>query len=408
MSDDRKSESDPPVAPEVNPPGETAAAASAEEDSEDPEFARIPPLRRPRSPIVAAAVIGLGGLLLVHLVDDTRFALRSATPIDLGDARKLGAAGMGRLVDNSLVAVHGLPDLRNALLFEPKGDRYRRAFFRLLGTDTRLLVRADETSTRHSLDDRIVGRLRRFDKIPWAEQVRDYYASRVHVTRFVDLDLLKLHLTDGRQPLADRAGDRLTLGADEPIGVAVDFPEDLRVSLPKKQFPVEEDARHEIERLGHAVAASGATNDWYLYVVRVDRAGRDALIKQLEEHEWPFAARRERFSAQAGDLSSDGAALSIPFLVANPPEYIVDGNALKPIPPSPRTSLPWTRVASVQVAAPLLIPPDAFILVENELPADYLWTLLLDGLLALFVAFNFWLLIHYVRPRPSEEAPAPP
>lgn len=390
----------------------TAPESPLPDDAEDAaEFARIPPSRRPRSPLVAAAVIGLGGLLLVHQLDDTRFALGSATPIDLGDARALGAAGVARLEDNRLVAVRGQPDLRNALLFEPKGDRYRRSFFRLLGTDTRLLVRADETSTRHSLDDRIVGRLRRFDRIPWAEQVREYYAGKVQVTRFVDLERLKLRLGPGggQQPLTDRAGDVLALPNTEPVAVEVDFPEDLRVSLAKKQYPIEEDARHELERLGFPVAATGATADWYLYVLRVERPKRDALLKQLEEHEWPFAARRERFRASAGDLALDAeGALSIPFLAPNPPEYLADGLALKPRPPAARTSLPWARVASVQVAAPVTIPRDAFILVENELPGDYLWTLALDALLVLFLAFNSWLLIHYLRHRPSVEAPAPP
>ncbi len=400
MSDDnRPGDSGSPAAPDgvpsgVDPPGEAGAAA---------DLGRLPPSPRRRSPAIAVAVIGLGGLLLVHQLDDTRYALRSSSPVELGDARALSPS---LLVDNTLVAVRGQPDLRNALLFEPKGDRYRRAFYRLLGTNTRLLVRAEETSSRHEVGDRLVGRLRRFDRIPWAEQLRDYYAQKVKSTRFVDLDRLKSRLADGKTPLADRAGDPLDLGPGDAIGLEVDFPADLLVSLPRKQFPVEEDARHELSRLGVPVGSGTTTNDWYIFVVRVDPARRDPLLKQLDEKEWPFAARRERLTATLGDLRLDGDGLSLAWDAKNPTEWSAVGGALvPPSPPPARTQLPWARVASVQVAAPIRIPPDAFILVENELPSDYRWTLVLDGVLALFLAFNAWLLIHRLRrPRDPESA----
>src|SRR5205823_13730 len=115
------------------------------------EFAGLKPRSPRRSPVVALAVLGLGGLLLYHLRDDLAYALSAKTPEELTAARALDASvpASGRLA-----AVTGQPDYRDALIFEPKGDRYRRAFFPLLGTGARLLVRGEETSTRHDLSER--------------------------------------------------------------------------------------------------------------------------------------------------------------------------------------------------------------------------------------------------------------
>ncbi len=379
------SDSSPPSSPENQPP-------------DDDDLARIPPTVRRRSPIVALAVLALAGLLLFRLRDDTRFALASRTPRELGEARALK---VGDLADNSFVAIRGLPDRRNALLFEPKGDSYRRAFFRLLGTDTRILVRADQTTTRHQLDDRFVGRLRRFDAIPWAEQIRAYY-RKLPVTRLLDLAVLRHHLGDPKVPLVDRAGDAAPSSPDTEVGIETDFPEDLKISLSKKQFAVEEDARHDAERLGAPLALYKVTSEGYIYVVRVPAKERDAYLKKLEERGFPFAARRERFTARMGDLALDRAADALTFAARadNPVEYDVQGAALAARPAGARSSLPWARVASVQFAAPVVIPGDAFLVLENETPSDDTWVLAVDGLLGLFVLFNLLMLARSLR-RPA-------
>jgi hypothetical protein len=340
--------------------------------------------------------VAVGLLTLVRLAGDTRYALGPHAPRDLGDARAALAAG---LTDDSYVAVRGIPDRRNALFFEPKGDSYRRAFFRLLGTDTRLLVRADETSSRHTLDDRFVGRLRRFDDLSFGDQVREYYQKEVHATRFLDLDLLRRHLADPSTKLADRAGEAISLDKNQEVWIEVDFPADLKIALSKKQFAVEEDARHEAERLGVPVGPVAESKDDFIYVVRLDLAKRDALLKQLDQRGFPFAARRERFAAHAGELGLDGDAVTFAASQKNPVEYAVEGSALKPQASGERTRIPWARVASVQLAAPIAIPHDAWLLVENEAPADFTWVVALDAALVAFIAFNLWLLSRWLRER---------
>jgi hypothetical protein len=395
MSEEKADETPAPEAP--SPP----------EQGDGDEFARLPPPRPRRSPIVSLAVIAVGGLLLFHLVDDTRFALAPKAPRDLGEARALN---LGTVEDNSFVAVRGIPDRRNALLFEPKGDSYRRAFYRLLGTDSRLFVRAEQTSTRHTLDDRYEGRLRRFEKISWGAQIRDYYAKKVEVTRFLDLDPLRARLAAGGSEwqLTDRAGDPVSLTANTDVNLSVDYPEDLKVSLSKKQFAVEEDARHEIERLGLPVGPGVTDRDGYVYVLRIDPKKRDALLTQLDEHGFPFAARRERLVARLGELAAAGPdGLSIPLRKENPSDYNVVGSALQAAPAADgKVVIPWARVASIQVEAPIAIPEGAWLVSEGESPSDYSWVLALDGLLVVFILFNIFILVRSRRAAAPDPAPA--
>jgi hypothetical protein len=400
MSDEKQPES-------PAPPGPPASEGSDGGEGDD-ALARLPPPRPRRSPLVALAVIAVGALLLVHLVDDTRYALAPTPAADLGDAR--AALASGKLADNRFVSLSGMPDRRNALLFEPKGDSYRRAFWRLLGTDTKVLVRADETATRHALSDRFTGRLRRFDALPWAEQVRLYYRDHVHATRLVDLASFRAHGADPSKPLTDRAGDPLSLPPDEPVFLEVDFPDEYKVLLSKKQFAVEEDARHEMAQLGVPFAPAETTTDGYLYVVRLAQpttAVRDAFLKKLDERGFLFASRRERFHAKAGELRIEGEQLSLPVATGKdekpqPRTFDLQGGQLVPRSDG-RVSLPWPRIASIQVSSPIAIPADAWLLVEGEAPGDFRWVLAIDALVALFILFNVFVLVRTLR-RP----PAPP
>jgi len=155
------------------------------------EFAGINPAPPRRNPVVALAVLAVGALLLWHLRADISYAFASKTPDDLGDARNIGP---NALADNRYVTLHGQPDRRNALFIEPKGEKTRQTFFRLLGTDTRILVRAADTSDRPKLQDRWSGRLRRFGALPWGASLRRYYAEEVQAARFIAIDELKQNL----------------------------------------------------------------------------------------------------------------------------------------------------------------------------------------------------------------------
>jgi hypothetical protein len=348
---------------EPNPP-----PASAPDD----DLAGLPTPARPKSPILALVVIALAGVLLWHLRADIGFALAGRTPHDLGDARSLAARGV-TLSDNSYVTVTGQPERRYALNVEPRGERSRQGLFRLLGAGTGLFVRAADTSERVELVERWTGRLRRFDAMPWAPALRDYYAKETEVTRYVALDSIGAS-SDG--PLRDRTGAPLTLAADTPLVVDVDFPGELKVYLSKDKMPSLADARHELERLKLAPSPGSETPAEFVFTVPMPEARKNEIVSALSDRGLVFQPREERYRTTRGELRRDG-------------DTLVAG----------QERVPWARVKAVGAPAPLVVGPGAFILVEGESPSALWWAPLLAVLLVAFAAFNVWYLVRSFRAR---------
>lgn len=366
------SSSGSPPSPPPDPPQELEL---------DPELVRLPPPRPPRSPIVALAVLLLGAVLLVHLRTDIRYALSSKTPMALPDKVPPGMV----LPDNRLVAVRGIPDYRYALQLEPREDQHRRSFFRLLGTGDRLLVKAEQTASRHELSERFVGRLRRFDALPFAGEIREYYA-RQQVTRFVDVGALRSCLPKllDCTTLRDATSEPLRLEPSRALLWVVDFPEELTITLSRDRFLVEEDARHELERVGQPLRGPGReTEGGYVYIVEVPAEKRDAYLTKLEPLGASFAVHRERLSVPFTGITSLGDTLSLQPEGAKAMTYA------------------WNRIVSVQVEAPVRIPVDSWVLLEGEMPENFKWWPLLAGGLALFMSFNLWLIVRWLRARRS-------
>src|SRR5437764_15095057 len=107
-------------------------------DEIDEDLVNLPPPRRRRNPVLAGAGIALALLIGWHLRAEVRYAFRGGTPIELGNAHQPSAM----LEDDRYVTLAGLPDRRNALYLEPRGEKTRQTFFRLLGTGSRTFVRA--------------------------------------------------------------------------------------------------------------------------------------------------------------------------------------------------------------------------------------------------------------------------
>src|SRR4051812_22145022 len=189
----------------------TAPPTPGPDDGNDPgndaELVALPRASRPKSPIVALAVSALAAVIVWHLRFDLAYAFAGSTPTDLGDARALPTSGAG-LEDNRFVIVSGQAERRYALFVEPRGERERQTIFRLLGAGTRLFVRATDTTGRtDSLAERWSGRLRRFDAVPWASSLRDYYGKRTEITRYLELGGLEAALRgSGGATLKDRMG----------------------------------------------------------------------------------------------------------------------------------------------------------------------------------------------------------
>ncbi len=356
-------------------------SASNDPDGED-EFAGIAPAPRRRSPVAAAIVVGLAGLLTWHLRAELKFAFASRAPVELGDARSLFAQGADRHValdDNRYVSLAGQPDRRNSLYIEPRGEKTRQAFFRLLGTGTRVFVRALDTTGRLDLKDAWTGRLRRFDTLPYAPSLRAYYRDKVEATRYLAPETLKAAMK-GAGGLRDRAGEPIALQPSTPISVDVSFPEELAVTMPAEKFPTDLDARHELERLGLTVIPTPTTTrkedgqDYFTLLIRAPLAQRNAILGKLDEKAIPFAAYEDRWTAQLSQLSDARDALHVG-----------------------ERAVPWTQVRSAGVDAPIDIADDAFVLTEGEAPGAYWWAPALVLVLLAFAGFNVWYLLRARR-----------
>jgi hypothetical protein len=335
---------------------------SKEVDAEVDEFAGINPAPPRRNPVVALAVLAIGGILLWHLRADISYAFTSRTPDDLGDARNIGPQA---LADNRHVTLKGQPDRRNALFIEPKGEKTRQTFFRLLGTDTRILVRASDTARKTRLEDKWTGRLRRFSALPWGASLRRYYAEEVIAARFLAIETVRDAISKRNTPslkLRDRTGEPITLTPSTVMHVDSLFPEHLLVTLSGEKFPTADDAKHELEKLGLKVVAPrksvDADFDFIIDAPQQPPAARAAVIDKLEKAEISFAAHEERLTIGFGELAN-----------------------LDP------------HVASVSIEAPIQIADDAWVLTEDELPGMFWWAPVVAGLLLAFAAFNLWYLV---------------
>lgn len=333
--------------------GQSEKATGAEED----EFAGLPPAAPRRSPVLGIAVLLLGGLILWHLRADVVYSFSSRTPRELGDARAIASP----LSDNVYASVSGQPDRRNALQIEPRGDRVRQGFFRLLGTQSRLFVRAADTTLRDGLADRWTGRLRRMSSVPYAPALRDYFAKSVLARRYVALDSFPV--------LKDRTGEAMTVPDNAIFDVDVRFPDELVVTLGRDKFVSLADAAREVERLGVKVRGGGETTDGFRVKVEAPAAERNAVMAKLEAKELPVSLSEDRLSAPLSDIKRDGAQLKVGSRTAT-----------------------WADVKSVSVAEPIVIPEDAFVLLEGDAPGGFLWAPLIAALMLAFMAFNVWYL----------------
>ena len=339
----------------------------------DDDLSALAPAPRGKSPLVAAAVIALACVIGWHLRDDVAYAFQSRTPADLGDARSLATRGAA-LDDNRYVTVSGQAERRYALYLEPKGVRARQTVFRVLGAPHGLFVVSAEDHVNPT--ERWSGRLRRFDAMPYAASLRKYYGTETEVTRYLALDALEAALSGGGNvQLRDRMGEPLTVAADQNVVVDVAYPGELKVYLSKDKLPSLADARHELERLGLSPSAGEETKDEFAFIVPMPEARKNEIVGKLSDQEMAFQPHEERYTVTRGELKLDGDTLQI----------------------GPRARAPWAQIVAVGVPAPVEIGPDAFVLVEGELPAQLWWAPLILALLVAFAAFNVWYLVRAIR-----------
>ncbi len=341
-------------------------ADSAGSSGED-EFAGIEPARPRKSPILAIVTVLLAGVLVQHLRADLQFAFAPQNPLVVGDIRTLGSRGVN-LSDNSFVTISGQPDRRNSLYIEPRGEKDRQSFFRLLGSGDRLFVRALESDAANP-QDRWTGRLRRFDAQPYADTLREHYGS-LKVTRYFALEDFRVRLQNPVAAVHDRRGEVMTIEADREVALDLLSDEELIISMTKEKFPSEPDAKHELEQMKVDAKPNRETKDAFEYVIAAPLAERNGIIAQLDKREIPFALHDEQIRAPLGSIKLNGDVLTIG-----------------------QRTIAWSKLRAAGMDAPIVIGHDAFVLTEGESPETVRWAPIIVGLLIAFAMFNLWYLL---------------
>jgi hypothetical protein len=375
----------------TNPAGEGGGAV-------DDEFAHIP-RPRARHPIIGAAGAALAFFLVFHVRADLRYALSSGDPAELGAARAAfaaGAAGVGDYV-NRYVRLSGTPDRESALELDTKGSWVFSTFYRVLGTGDRLFLHRRQNPLPAGLAEADVfeGRLIRFSDLSFADAIRAHYAKRVTATHyFVPADFIRAVAgRAGPAPLAlaDRAGDKVALAPEDTLAIELVAPDQVRIGLPRARFAAEADARAAIEsRGGEVLATRGLVAGFsrgpepgplssapppperWTFIARFAPARRDAALDEIGNLDRHIEIRdaRETVTARVADLGAAGGGLSLASA----------GGA-------PRTMLPG-EIAAVRTLAPVVIPDDAYLLVEGDRPREHVGTIFIALMLLMFGTVN--------------------
>jgi hypothetical protein len=391
----------PDAATDMSDTAQSDRAAGAPAGVVD-EFAHIPSSRG-RHPLVAIAGAALAFFLVFHVRHDLRYALSSREPFDLG--RASAVFGGGRPVsglENRFVRVTGLPDRESALQIDTKGSWVFSQFFRLLGTDNRLFLHRRESPLPAGLAEADVfeGRLIRVDELSFAASIRGYFATHVAATHFFSPEALGQAL-GARRPgapltVTDTSGDVVSLDERETIGIDVSERDQVKIGLPRDRFPTEDEARAALtSRGGQILSALGAVRDKPLSAA--PEAGPLSSTPEPPQR-WTFVVRFPPAAAQAAldaignldrsvDIRDARQTIDVKLEDVSVPGAARGGLIVRPGQGAPRR-LEAPAIAAIHTMAPVVVPDDAYLLVEGDAPREHLPTVLIALILVMFGAVN--------------------
>ncbi len=317
------------------------------------EFAGIP-VRRTRHPILAAAVVALAVFLAWRVRHDVGYALSSSEPQTLGDVRALA----GRpLPVNRYVRLSGPADHESAVILDTQGEWQFAQLLRLLGTGSRFYVRRvpDPLPIDRAEGSTYSGRLIRFADLSFAPAIRRHFATHVSATHFFRLEDLRAALDQQTPSLVDTLGERVTLAAEDELVFDLARPGEIRLELPKERVPDEAAARALVgKHQGEVVTVEKGPPDRHVLFVRFPEAERDRALSAIGDVD-----RRVRITNAHGTVRLRWRDLSA-------------------------QTLPKGDVQVVRTAATVVIPDDAYLLVEGDVPRNHIKTV---AALAVLVAF---------------------
>ncbi len=342
------------------------------------EFAGLSPAPPSRSPVLALVVIGVSLATIFHLRSDIRYAFESKSPTALDVLTGTGAPMS--LATGRHVTVEGIPDRRDSLFIEARGDKNRETFFRLLGTEPPVFVRATATLGRSDLSNHWTGRLRRFSDVTFASSLREYFTKGIEVRRYLAPASLRAAVEHKAASVVDRRGRSVALSASTALEVE-QASDHYVLELLREKYPTLADAQHELERVTQplGVPVTELTQDdpevfrFGTPLLETDLARRNQLLDALSAAEVSFGMGHHQLLAQLGTLTggADGVTAA-------------------------GKTIPWDRIETVAVREPLQVDEDALVLTEGETPSGFLWA---PGVAALLLALAVWNVLYLVRPR---------
>jgi hypothetical protein len=348
------------------------------------EFAHIPSNTRP--PLVAIAAAALALFLAFRLRHDIAFALSPKTPVEISDARVLANVPLERLPINRYVEVKGRPERESAVILDTKGSWKFNQFFRLRGTRGRVFVRrvADPLPVPLAEHDVFSGRLVRFSELSFAESIGRYFAAHVSGTHFFAPEALVKGLAGapgGDRVVIDRAGESVTLHAQDRLALDVARPGEYRIELLPER-------KGDLEKVRAVIRARGGTSGELegkpapdaslVFPATIPDAERTATFSALGElgRGVRFRPARDTIEVAVGDL-----------VVAGPDATAITLKAAGQTPTLQRM-IAVDRLISVRTRAAVEVPPDAVLLLEGEAPRNEVKSLVVLAFLAAFAAIN--------------------
>ena len=196
----------------------------------------------------------------------------------------------------------------------------------------------------------------------------------------------------GPLTLTDRAGDTVSLAPEESIAIEVVQPDQVRVGLPRSRFPTESDARAVIASRGGEVLSSRG--------LRQGGHGGPAPIRDRSPRRrhrrnagcWTSAFRPlvARPPSTKSAISIDWSSCAMRERPSRPgsPSWATAKDGLVVRATGGERHLTTAQIAAVRTLAPVVIPPDAFLLVEGDRPREHAVSIFFALMLVLFGTVN--------------------
>lgn len=385
----------------AGPAAETEAPA--EGGDIDPELLRMPRPRTGRHPLVSTLVIGLAIFLMAFLWRDFSYFFVGDHPRDLGPVST--AVREGKLQPNTYVTLHGAPDRKHALLLEGRVSGYD-SFFRLRQAGGKVYVQRHRTerSTNRTVSGVHTGRLVRFDRLSYAEQVRKYYKKTVNVAHEFDMARLRQLQKSGARRGRDRDGLAVSLPPDKLFWINVTFPGEWLIQFSKKAYPSAEAAAKQLSglRLPYVRDSEPSPSFWRFIVVANDDESKQ-LMKLFRDPELyagvlrrqvSYAVRYKQLQVKGNDLLIRGKDDSFPA------RYRIEQSDSKRRLVADDTSpirVPGKAVRYISTSSKFVVPDDAMVLVAGVEPGDHWFYPLLYLVLLGFIGLNIFALVTRFR-----------